>query len=45
LAKLREHLADWVIDPDVASFFDTLARDLLLRAVAAHTSEQWILST
>jgi group II intron reverse transcriptase/maturase len=34
---------DWVIDLDVRSFFDTLDHDLVLRAVAHHTNERWII--
>jgi RNA-directed DNA polymerase len=33
----------WVIDLDYQSFFDSLDHELVLRAVAAHTSERWIL--
>src|SRR6266536_3379039 len=34
---------DWVIDLDLRSFFDSLDHSLVLRAVARHTSERWIL--
>lgn len=34
---------DWVIDLDIRSFFDSLAHSLVLRAVAHHTDERWIL--
>jgi RNA-directed DNA polymerase len=34
---------DWAIDLDVRSFFDTLDHQLVLKAVAHHTSERWIL--
>jgi RNA-directed DNA polymerase len=34
---------DWAIDLDVRAFFDTLDHELVLRAVAHHTSERWIL--
>ena len=34
---------DWAIDLDVQSFFDTLDHELVLRAVAHHTSLRWIL--
>jgi group II intron reverse transcriptase/maturase len=34
---------DWVIDLDVAKFFDTVAWDLVEKAVAAHTDEKWVL--
>jgi RNA-directed DNA polymerase len=32
----------WVIDLDIQSFFDSLDHELVLRAVAAHTKERWI---
>jgi len=35
--------SDWVIDLDLRAFFDSLDHSLLLRAVAHHTSERWIL--
>ena len=35
--------ADWVIDLDLRSFFDTVDHDLMLAAVAAHTDERWVL--
>ncbi|MDQ5832390.1 MAG: group II intron reverse transcriptase/maturase [Actinomycetota bacterium] len=34
---------DWAIDLDVRSFFDSLDHQLVLRAVAHHTTERWIL--
>ena len=34
---------DWVIDLDLQSFFDSLDHELVLQAVAHHTSERWIL--
>ena len=34
---------DWVIDLDLRSFFDTVDHDLMLRAVAAHTDQRWVL--
>ncbi len=45
LARCRERCwrNDWVIDLDVRSFFDTLDPELVLRAVAHHTSERWLL--
>ncbi len=33
----------WVIDLDIAGFFDNLDHDLILKAVAHHTDEKWIL--
>ena len=34
---------DWVADLDVKAFFDTVPWDLMLRAVAHHTDQKWIL--
>lgn len=34
---------DWVIDLDVASFFDSVRHDLIVKAVAAHTDAPWVL--
>ena len=34
---------DWLIDLDIKDFFDTLAHDLMMRAVEKHTSERWML--
>jgi len=34
---------DWVVDFDIRAFFDSVPHDLLLRAVAHHTSERWVL--
>jgi RNA-directed DNA polymerase len=34
---------DWVIDLDVAKFFDTCPHDLILKAVEANTDQKWIL--
>lgn len=35
--------ADWVIDLDIQSFFDSLPHGLVLKAVAHHTDRRWIL--
>ena len=35
--------ADWVIDLDIRAFFDTVPWDFVLKAVAHHTDQQWIL--
>lgn len=35
--------SDWVIDLDIKAFFDNLDHELVLRAVAHHTDERWIL--
>jgi RNA-directed DNA polymerase len=34
---------DWVLDIDVLAFFDSVPHDLLLKAVAHHTKERWVL--
>jgi RNA-directed DNA polymerase len=34
--------ADWVIDLDIAAFFDTVRWNLVLKAVAAHTDQPWV---
>ncbi|MGH2697135.1 MAG: reverse transcriptase domain-containing protein, partial [Actinomycetota bacterium] len=34
---------DWVIDLDLRAFFDTIPRDLLLKAVSKHTDLPWVL--
>jgi RNA-directed DNA polymerase len=34
---------DWVIDLDIKSFFDTIPHSLLLKAVARHTDQRWVL--
>jgi len=35
--------ADWVIDLDIKSFFESLPHELVLKAVAHHTDRKWIL--
>ena len=34
---------DWVIDLDVKAFFDSVPWDLMLKAVARHTDQKWVL--
>jgi group II intron reverse transcriptase/maturase len=34
---------DWVIDIDVQAFFDSVDWDLMLKAVAVHCTESWVL--
>jgi group II intron reverse transcriptase/maturase len=34
---------DWVIDLDVQKFFDSVPWDLMVKAVAHHTDERWVL--
>ncbi|MER5326970.1 group II intron reverse transcriptase/maturase [Streptosporangium roseum] len=43
--KCRERCwkKDWVIDLDVAKFFDSVRWDLIVKAVEAHTEAPWVL--
>jgi RNA-directed DNA polymerase len=34
---------DWVVDLDIRAFFDSVPHDLVLKAVAHHTDERWVL--
>jgi retron-type reverse transcriptase len=34
---------DWVIDLDIAKFFDSVRWDLIVKAVEAHTEARWVL--
>jgi RNA-directed DNA polymerase len=34
---------DWVLDLDIRAFFDSVPHDQLLKAVAHHTDERWVL--
>ena len=43
VARKRCWKQDWVIDLDLRAFFDSVAHDLLLKAVAHHTDERWVL--
>ncbi|MDQ6782853.1 MAG: group II intron reverse transcriptase/maturase, partial [Actinomycetota bacterium] len=42
-ARKRCWNQDWIVDLDIRAFFDSVAHDLLLKAVAHHTDERWIL--
>jgi group II intron reverse transcriptase/maturase len=44
VAKCRRRCwrADWVIDLDISAFFDSVPWDLVLKAVAAHTDQPWV---
>ncbi len=33
---------DWVVDLDIRSFFDSVSWDLMLKAVAHHTDQKWV---
>ena len=43
VARRRCWRQDWVLDLDVRAFFDSVPHDLLLKAVAHHTDERWVL--
>ncbi len=43
VARKRCWRKDWVVDLDIRAFFDSVAHDLLLKAVAHHTDERWVL--
>ncbi len=43
VARKRCWKQDWVIDLDLRAFFDSVPHDLLLKAVAHHTDERWVL--
>lgn len=45
LAVCRERCwsKNWVLDLDIRAFFDSIDHALILKAVAAHTKERWIL--
>jgi retron-type reverse transcriptase len=35
--------SDWVVDLDIRAFFDSVDHELMLKAVARHTDQKWIL--
>src|SRR6266511_3518728 len=43
VARQRCWRYDWVLDLDIKSFFDSIERDLLTRAVCKHTDCPWVL--
>lgn len=43
VARKRCWRQDWVVDLDIRAFFDSVPHDLLLKAVAHHTDERWVL--
>ena len=45
VATCRERCwkSDWVIDLDIQKFFDSVPWDLVVKAVAAHTDQPWVL--
>lgn len=42
-ARQRCWRYDWILDLDIKGFFDSIDRELLLRAVRKHTRCQWVL--
>ena len=43
VARERCRNKDWVLDLDVGAFFGSVRHDLLMKAVAHHTDERWVL--
>jgi RNA-directed DNA polymerase len=43
VARKRCWRQNWVLDLDIRAFFDSVPHDLLLKAVAHHTQERWVL--
>ncbi len=43
VARKRCWEHDWILDLDIRAFFDSVPHDLLLKAVAHHTGERWVL--
>ena len=43
VARKRCWRKDWVLDLDIRAFFDSVPHDLMLKAVAHHTDERWVL--
>ncbi len=43
VARKRCWSQAWVLDLDIRAFFDSVPHDLLLKAVAHHTDERWVL--
>jgi Reverse transcriptase (RNA-dependent DNA polymerase) len=43
VARQRCWKQDWILDLDIRAFFDSVPHDLLLKAVAHHTDERWVL--
>jgi RNA-directed DNA polymerase len=40
--RRRCHRFDWVVDLDIQAFFDSVPRDLIVKAVEANTDQSWI---
>jgi RNA-directed DNA polymerase len=43
VARKRCWSQNWVLDIDVRAFFDSVPHDLMMKAVAHHTDEAWVL--
>jgi RNA-directed DNA polymerase len=43
VCKRRCWEKDWVVDLDVKAFFDSVSWDLVLKSVARHTDQKWVL--
>ena len=43
LCRARCFKKNWVLDLDVAQFFDSVDHELMLKAVAANTDQRWVL--
>lgn len=41
--RRRCWMQPWVIDLDIKAFFDTVPHDLILKAVAQHTTHRWVM--
>lgn len=43
MARKRCWKNDWVLDLDIKGFFDNIDHELMMRAVRAHTEENWVI--
>lgn len=43
VCRMRCFKRDWVVDLDVKAFFDSVPWDLMLKAVARHTDQKWVM--
>ena len=43
MCRKRCFKKDWVVDLDVKAFFDSVPWDLMLKAVARHTDQKWVM--
>ena len=43
LCRERCFKKDWVVDLDVKAFFDSVSWELMLKAVARHTDQKWVM--